>query len=196
MWAAYCSRSASQRPGCSCFSTRRSGRCGSPFWWRCRGRATLKRREFASSPLAEHPERVPRTRRARGRSRSEEGIATSCPSPNSSPRIADGPRGSEWEADSPSERAPAWVGDGHAHRLTERVAVCLPEESTCSAIKPLRWTSRAESSGCGTPPVPVMKTTRLRSSDDLGGWIGLRLHSAHRRRILLQGQVRAVVEVG
>ena len=40
-----------------------------------------------------------------------------------------------------------------------------------------------------------MKPAKARSSDDLGGWIGLRLHSAHRGGSVLQRQVRPVVEV-
>jgi hypothetical protein len=41
----------------------------------------------------------------------------------------------------------------------------------------------------------MMKPAEARQSDDLGGGMRLRLHDSHRRRVLLQGQVRPVVEV-
>jgi hypothetical protein len=43
--------------------------------------------------------------------------------------------------------------------------------------------------------VPVVKPAKARSSDDLGGWMWLRLHGPHRGCVLLQGQARPVVEV-
>jgi hypothetical protein len=41
----------------------------------------------------------------------------------------------------------------------------------------------------------MVKPAEARQSDDLGGWMRLRLHDAHRGRLLLQEQVRQVVEV-
>jgi hypothetical protein len=40
-----------------------------------------------------------------------------------------------------------------------------------------------------------MNPAKARSNDDLGGWMRLRLHGSQLGRILLQGQMRAVVEV-
>ena len=41
----------------------------------------------------------------------------------------------------------------------------------------------------------MMKPAKAGKSDDLGGWLGLRLPSSHRGIILLQGQARSGVEV-
>ena len=41
----------------------------------------------------------------------------------------------------------------------------------------------------------MVKPAEARQSNDLGGWMRLRLDDSHRGRVLLQGQVRPVVEV-
>lgn len=84
-----------------------------------------------------------------------------CPSPVSSLRIADGSLGSEWQANTPAERAPAFVGDGHAQWLTAGAAVRLPakahalhDETTAmdwssGIVRPLGATRSDDESGRG-----------------------------------------------
>ena len=118
-----------------------------------------------------------------------------CYSSISIPRTADGSRGLEGHENTPAEHAPAYVGDGHARRLTEMAAVCLPPGHTRSTTRQRPWAGRAESSGRAAPRVAMRKPAKARSSGDFGGWMRFRLHGSHRGRILPQGQVLAVVEV-
>jgi len=71
----------------------------------------------------------------------------------------------------------------------------FPQRQMRSMTRPRQWAGRAEPSGRATRGVAMMKSAEARQSDDLGGWMRLRLHDSHRGRILLRGQVRAVVEV-
>jgi hypothetical protein len=87
------------------------------------------------------------------------------------------------------------IGDGRTQLLAGMAAErSTPRHKRSATTRRPRRIGLARASGCEAPVVPVAKPSKARSSDDLGGWMRLRLHGSHRGRILLQGQARSVVE--